>query len=148
MKNILVALDFKGNENLLIDKAYEFAKAFKAKIWLVHITAPNPDYIGYEVGPQYIRDFRATELKNEHRLLETYSKNLNKKGIEAEGLLVQGATIEMIIKESNKLNIDLIITGHEEHDFIYKAIFGSVSRNLIKKSKIPVLIVPIEEKEN
>ena len=144
MKNILVALDFKGNEKLLIDKGYEFAKAFLAKILLVHIAAPNPDYIGYEVGPQYIRDFRAAELKKEHRLLETYSNKLKEKGIECEGLLVQGATIEMIIKESNKLNIDLIITGHEEHDFIYKAIFGSVSRNIIKKSKIPVLIVPIE----
>lgn len=143
MKNILVAIDLKGNEKLLIDKAYEFAKAFKAKIWLVHITAPNPDYIGYEVGPQYIRDFRATELKNEHRLLETYANKLKEKGINSEGLLVQGATIEMIMKEADKLNIDLIITGHQEHDFLYKALFGSVSRNLIKISKIPVLIVPL-----
>jgi nucleotide-binding universal stress UspA family protein len=144
MKNILVALDFKGNEQLLIDTAHDFSEAFQAKIWLVHITAPNPDYVGYEAGPQYIRDHRATELKKEHKLLETYSNKLNAKGIESEGLLVQGATIEMIIKESNKLNIDLIIIGHEEHDFIYKALFGSVSRNIIKKSKIPVLIIPIE----
>jgi nucleotide-binding universal stress UspA family protein len=144
MKNILVALDFKGNEQLLIDTAHDFAEAFQAKIWLVHITAPNPDYVGYEAGPQYIRDHLATELKKEHKLLETYSNKLNAKGIESEGLLVQGATIEMIIKESNKLNIDLIIIGHEEHDFIYKALFGSVSRNIIKKSKIPVLIIPIE----
>lgn len=144
MKNILVALDFKGNEKLLIDTAYEFALAFEAKIWLVHIVAPNPDYVGYEAGPQYIRDNRAIQLKKEHKLLETYANNLNKKGVKSEGLLVQGATIEMIMKETNKLNIDLIIIGHQEHDFLYKAIFGSVSRNIIKKSKIPVLIVPIE----
>ena len=79
MKNILVAIDFKGNEKLLIDKAYEFAKAFEAKIWLLHIAAPNPDYVGYEAGPQYIRDNRATELKEEHKLLETYANNLAKK---------------------------------------------------------------------
>lgn len=144
MKNILVALDFKGNEKLLINTAYEFAEGFQAKLWLVHITAPNPEYIGYEAGPQYIRDNRATELKKEHKLLETYANNLNEKGVKSDGLLLQGATIEMIMKETNKLNIDLIIIGHQEHDFIYKALFGSVSRNIIKKSKIPVLIVPIE----
>ncbi len=144
MKNILVAIDFKGHEQLLIDKAYELAEAFHAKIWLIHIAAPNPDYVGYEAGPQNIRDNRATQLKKEHKLLESYSNELDKKGIDTEGLLVQGATIEMIIDESIKLNIDLIIVGHSEHNILYKALFGRVSRNIIKNSKIPVLIVPIE----
>jgi len=144
MKNILVAIDFKGNEQQVIDKAYEFAKAFKAKIWLIHIAAPNPDYVGFEAGPQYIRDNRATQLKKEHKLLETYSDNLENKGVKAEGLLVQGATIEMIIEESKKLNIDLIIAGHSERSFLYKAIFGRVSRKIIKESNIPTLIVPID----
>ena len=144
MKNILVAIDFKGHEQLLIDKAYELAVAFHAKIWLIHIAAPNPDYVGYEAGPQYVRDNRATQLKKEHKLLESYSNELEKKGIDTEGLLLQGATIEMIINESQKLNIDLIIIGHSEHNLLYKALFGSVSRNIIKKSKTPLLLVPIE----
>ena len=144
MKNILVAIDFKGNEQQVIDKAYEFAKALKAKIWLIHIAAPNPDYVGFEAGPQYIRDNRATQLKKEHKLLETYSDNLENKGVKAEGLLVQGATIEMIIEESKKLNIDLIIAGHSERSFLYKAIFGRVSRKIIKESNILTLIVPID----
>jgi nucleotide-binding universal stress UspA family protein len=140
---MLVAIDFKGNEQQVIDKAYEFAKAFKAKIWLIHIAAPNPDYVGFEAGPQYIRDNRATQLKKEHKLLETYSDNLENKGVKAEGLLVQGVTIDMIIEESKKLDIDLIIAGHSERSFLYKAIFGRISRKIIKESNIPTLIVPI-----
>lgn len=62
MKNILVTIDFNENENLLLDKAYQMAKAFGAKLWLMHIAAPDPDFVGYDVGPQYIRDARATEL--------------------------------------------------------------------------------------
>jgi len=50
----------------------------------------------------------------------------------------------MIIEESKKLNIDLIIAGHHEHGFFYNAFVGSVSAQIIKKSKIPVLIVPLE----
>ncbi len=61
MKNILVTIDFNKNEELLIDKAFQLAESFNSKLWLMHIAAPDPDFVGYEVGPQYIRDSRATE---------------------------------------------------------------------------------------
>lgn len=144
MKNILVTIDFNTMEQLLVDKAFQLAEKFDSKIWLLHIAAPDPDFVGYEVGPQYIRDFRASELRKEHKLLQGFTDALKKKGVKAEGLLVQGATIEMIMKEAKKLNADLIITGHQEHNFLYQAFVGSVSRDIMKKSKIPVLIVPFE----
>jgi nucleotide-binding universal stress UspA family protein len=144
MKNILVALDFNGNEQQLIDTAINYAKAFDAKLWLLHIVAPNPDFVGYEAGPQFIRDNRATQLKKERQLLESYTDAVEEKGLNTEGLMVQGATIETIMAESNKLNINLIIVGHSERSLLYKAIFGRVSSAVIKKSDIPVLTVPIE----
>lgn len=143
MKNLLVAVDYTKNEKFLIDMAFQLANSFHSKIWLIHIAAPDPDFVGFEVGPQYIRDDRAAELRKEHKLLEEYTNSLIKKGVDTTGLLVQGATIEMIIKESKKLNIDLIIAGHHEHGFVYNAFVGSVSAKIIKKSKIPVLIVPL-----
>ncbi len=142
MKNILVAIEFDENDDLLIDKAFQMAKSFASKLWLIHIAAPEPDFVGYDVGPQYIRDSRADELKNEHKVLQKYTTDLKNKGVDAEGLLVQGATIEMILGESKKLHVDLIIAGYHEHGFMYKALIGSVSTMIIKESKIPVLIVP------
>jgi nucleotide-binding universal stress UspA family protein len=152
MKNILVAVEMTNDEfsdqfniddNKVLEKALELAKAFDSKLWLLHIAAPDPEFVGYDVGPQYIRDFRAKDLRNEHKQLQAYADNFIKQGIDAEGLLIQGMTIEMIIEESKKLNIDLIITGHHDHNFLYKAIVGSVSSAIIKQSKIPVLIVPV-----
>ncbi len=144
MKNILVTIDFNKNEEPLLDKALELAKAFNSKLWVMHIAAPDPDFVGYEVGPQYIRDSRAAELKKEHKLLQDFTIKLKQKGVDSEGLLIQGATIEMVIVESKKLDVDLIITGHHEHSFLYKAFVGSVSAGILKKSKIPVLLVPLD----
>ena len=144
MKNILVTIDLKGNEQLLIDKAAQFAEKFKSKVWIIHIAAPDPDFVGFSVGPQYIRDSRASELKKEHLQIQNYTDVLENKGIDSEGLLVQGATIETILKEADDLKIDLIITGYQDHSFFYKALYGDVSKALIKESHIPVLIVPID----
>ena len=137
-------MDFNKNEEPLIDKALDLAKAFDSKLWLVHIAAPDPDFVGYEVGPQYIRDSRAAELRKEHKLIQEYTNKLKQKGVNTEGLLLQGATIEIVIKESKKLNIELIIAGHHEHGFLYKAFVGSVSDGILKKSKIPVLLIPLD----
>ena len=144
MKNILVSIDFNNNEKLLIDKALEMAKAFDAKIWLLHVAAPEPEFIGFGVGPQYVRDGRADDLRKEHRLIADYADLIRLENQECEGLLIQGATIDMIMEEARKLEIDLIITGHHEHNILYKAFFGSVASGVIKKANIPVLVVPLE----
>ena len=144
MKKILLALELDGDEKVLLDKALNFAEAFGAKVWMLHIAAPDPDFVGYEVGPQSERDFRANQLKKKHKLWQDYSDELNKGGVEAEALLIQGTTVETIIEESVKLEADLIIAGYEEHGLIHKIIFGRNSERLMRKSRIPILLVPFK----
>lgn len=145
MKRILVGIDFHDETKFLVEKAAELARALGGKLWLLHVAAPEPDFVGYEVGPQYIRDFRARELKKEHRLLMDYVDLLRSEEVEAEGLLIQGETIEVVLEESEKLKIDLIIFGHHDHGFLYTAFFGDNSTRILRHSRIPVLVVPFEE---
>ena len=63
MKNILAALELKGDTNPVLRQAADLAEACGAKLWLLHVAAPDPDFVGYEPGPQYIRDIRAETLK-------------------------------------------------------------------------------------
>ena len=144
MKNILLPIDFKGNEQLLLDKTYEIAEKFNSKVWLIHVAAPDPDYIGYDAGPQFIRDSRADELREEHKQIQSFARQLTQKGVDTDALLIQGTTVETILEKTEKLNIDLIIIGHQDHGFFYKAIFGSVSESLVKKTNIPMLLVPLD----
>ncbi len=147
MKNILVPIDFEEAYSLLVDQASELAEKFGSKVWLLHVAAPDPDFVGYEPGPQYIRDFRAEDLKEEHRTIDRIARLLGQNGIEAEGLLIQGATTEMVTNISKKLKVDLVIIGHHEHSLLYEAFIGSRSINIINKLQIPVLLVPLDKEE-
>ncbi len=144
MKNILLPIDFKGNEQLLLDKTYELAEKFNSKVWLIHVAAPDPDYIGYDAGPQFIRDSRADELREDHKQIQSYARSLSQKGVDTSALFVQGTTVETLIEKTEKLNIDLIIIGRQSHGIFYKAIFGSVADSLVKKTDVPILIVPLD----
>ncbi len=143
MKNILVTLDFEEHNEVLMEHAKEIAKKFSSKLWLVHIAMEVPDFVGYRVGPQYIRDGRAEELRMEHRMLQTYSEKLKAEGIDCDGLLISGATVEAILNEAKKLEADLIVIGSHEHSFLFEALLGSTTSLLVKKSRIPLLVVPI-----
>lgn len=146
MKNILITVEFDTNTQKLIDTGSLLAEKFHSKIWLIHIAAPEPDFVQYTsgTGPNNEREARALVLKKERKIIQEYSDALNKKGIDSTALLVQGQTIETIMQKVDTLHIDLIITGNNKHGFIYKLFIESVSDEIIKKSKIPVLLVPLE----
>mgnify|MGYP000297774083 CR=1 FL=1 len=142
-QNILVALDLNEPTVELLLYAEEIAKRFDAKLWLVHIAAPDPDFVGYEPGPQYVRDYRAEELRKEHQQLQDLARTFENNVIQAEGLLIEGATTEMIVGECKKLNIDLICMYHHQHPWWQELLGSHTDFHVIEKTKVPVLTVPI-----
>ena len=143
MKNILIAVDFDPHTKALVDYAVNFGRAFGAKLWFIHIAEAAPDFVGYSEGPKYIRDTLAKELREEHRQLQAICAEVKSSGVAAEGLMIQGPTIEMILEEAEKLKVDLIITATHKRSMIYKAFVGSVSTELFEQSAIPLLAFPV-----
>ena len=146
-KNILVAVDFNDTIGELMTYAESIAEKFGSKIWIVHVAEPSPDFTGYEVGPQYIRDLKAEEFRQEHRQLQELSKLFVNKNIESEALLIQGSTVQTIIEEVKKLNADLLIVGTHKHGFLFNILSENVSLELLKKAEVPFLAIPIEEEK-
>ena len=142
MKNILVAIDFSEVTEEMISRAREEAACHKAKIWLVHVAAPNPDFAGFEAGPKTVRDARAKTLRKEHKRLQQYAMDLNDQGINSEALLIQGRISQTIIAQAAKLQADLIIIGSHGHGLLFSALVGSVCEGVLKHTTIPLLIVP------
>jgi len=142
IQSILVAVDFSPTDKALLARASEMAEKFKARVWIIHVAMPDPYFVGYEAGPQYIRDIRAKDLRKEHKTLKRYADNCTKAGIKAESLLVQGPTAETILEEVKKLKIDLFVMGVHKHGFIDRLFSENNPSQLAIKSNIPVLIVP------
>ncbi len=148
MKNILVAIDFSDVTNKTIETAAEIALSFSSKLWLIHVAAPDPEFIGYETGPQTERNWRAETLRKEHRDIQAKASELESKGINVTSLLIQGDTAEAILAQANKLQADLIVIGSHGRSALYKTLVGSVSEGVIRQSSCPVLLVPAKNNES
>lgn len=146
MNNILAAIDFSDVTPLVIEKAAELAKSFNCQLWLIHIAAPDPDFVGYGTGPQCERDWRAKTLRKEHRYLQDKALELDQDGVAVTPLLVQGATIKTILQEAIKLKSDMIVIGSHGHGALYKTLVGSVSEGVIRQASCPVVVIPAQIK--
>lgn len=148
MKHILVALDLNGTDERVVQQALPIAKAFGARLSLLHVAAPEPDFVGFEVGPQYVRDHRADALRSEHRHIQALADMARAQGVETLGRLVQGHTVDTLLSEAAELPADLIVVGSRGHGALYKAFMGSVSDGLLRSGRFPILVVPMGDERS
>jgi len=140
--DILVPIDFSDCAKTVLETAARLAEAFDGKLWVVHVAAPDPDFVGFEVGPQTVRDQRARDLREEHRLLQAEADALRDRGIEATALLLEGPTVEKILEEAERLDVDGIVIGSHGHGAAYRLLLGSVSESILRHTRVPLTIVP------
>ncbi len=139
---LLVAIDFSEVTTKILKKVSNLASLENDIIWLIHIASPHPDFIGYDVGPVSERDFIAKKIQSKHKQLQEISKEMEAKGFDITPLLIQGPTVETILEEADKLGADIIVCGSHGHGMVFHFLVGSISKGLLQKSTIPLLIVP------
>ena len=142
MKTILALIDFSNVTGAVVQSAAGMARAFQASLYLLHVEPSDPDFVGYEPGPQSVRDNVAGRLHQEHRQLHTLELELQGQGLDAHALLVQGATVEKIFQEANRLRVELMVMGSHGHGALRKLLVGSVAEQILRKAPCPILIVP------
>ncbi len=145
MSNIVLCVSLQHDDAaILIPHAIEQARLKGSKIWVIHVAAPDPDFVGYEPGPQSERDFRADKLSEKHQKIQNYARLIQKQGISAEALLLQGQTVETILEKAKDLQTKMIITGNENHGFFHNLFNENIALALLKQSNIPLLVIPME----
>lgn len=142
MRRILAALDFSAVTRAVVEQAASLAGAYGAELTLLHVAAPDPAFVGYDVGPQTVRDARARELRTEHRGLQDLAEELRGRGLRAQARLVQGPAVETLLREARELGAEAIVLGSHGHGAVYDVLVGSVARGVLRQAPCPVLVVP------
>lgn len=140
--NILICIDLSESTALVMQYAHELVKFSSAKVWVLFVADPEPDFVGLDVGPQSVRDSLAKQLHSEHCKIQEIADRLRKDGVDATALMAQGTTAETIIKEASKIKSDIIVVGSHGKGVASQLLVGSVSEQIIHKAECPILVVP------
>jgi len=142
VKHILAAVDFSDVTNAVVNAAESMALTFAAPATFMHVEAPDPAFVGYEPGPQHVRDNVAKEVIADHQRIGEVRDRLQADGVECHSIVVQGPIIDKILEEAERVNADMIVIGSHGHGMLYDLVLGSVSEGVTRKATCPVLVVP------
>ena len=147
VKNILVAIDVCEDISIaspIMEHVLELASAFSSKVWVLHIV-PHSREAPFNVDSKTLRQEVAAELQHEHEYLQQLAQCLRDRDVDATALLVEGTEIRTILKESDRLDIDLIVLGCHRHGRLYGALMDATEEGLLSKCTRPIMFVPISE---
>jgi nucleotide-binding universal stress UspA family protein len=142
MNKILVALDFSDISDRLVTTAATMARAFGAQLVLLHVSEPEPDFVGFDTGPLVVRSAVARDFRAEHQQLDSARALAAGTGIETIALHIQGGLVEKILSQAETHEAELIVIGSHGHGALYDLLVGGVASGVLRGAKCPVLIVP------
>src|SRR5271166_1190311 len=159
---IVVAIDLKAGTDRLLAEAQRYSRALNAVVDIIHVAAPDPDFVGYIKSPDpanktqektqektqdnLIRDSEAKTLRTEHAQTQALSERLRANGVRIDrALTVQGPTLATILDETRKLGADLLILGSHHHGAMHRLWFGDIAVDAAKQAPCSLLVVPIPE---
>jgi len=141
MKQILVAVDEHRHAEQIVESGIELAQGISARILLMYVvegTVPERyrDAHGDAFPEHYIED----EFE---RSVGPLVKVIEKAGIRCEPVAASGDPVKEILKTAKARDVSYIVMGTRELRGLGRLrAIGSVSRNVIEKSTIPVVAVP------
>lgn len=142
---LLVALDLSAASRRVIDFVRQLAESCGYRVYLLHVAEPEPEFMGYDAGPEVVREQVARELHREHQAIQQYAEELRADGVDATALLIRGSTVEVILAQAQELGANLLVMGTHGHSALFDLVAGSVCLGVIRHATIPVLLVPVKE---
>jgi nucleotide-binding universal stress UspA family protein len=140
---LLAAVDLSKASGYVIEAVHRVAMATDAEVYLLYVIIPLPSIPGPEFHPAIGSQVQSDQLLDEQEQLAGLVKQLVEVGVNATALIVQGDPVKIILSEAKRLGAELIIVGSHGHSLLFDALLGSVSAGLLRKSTLPVLIVPV-----
>lgn len=143
--NILVAVDLSDATDKVIEAARGVADLTGASIHVLHVVEAEADFVGNSTNPEMAQAQVAKDFPKEYSRVNILTKKLQDEGLDASTCLVRGPGVQTTLREAKRLEVGLIVVGTHGHTAVFDVLIGSYSAGVIRKSKLPVLVVPVKE---
>jgi len=149
-KKVLFCTDFSKNSDCAFDYAFGIAKRDEGVLYILHVIPTTPDSQRLErwLSREQLDKVKATLREDREKTFnDKYLKHIKDK-TRVKIVTDSGREDEKILKFVRKEEIDIIVIGTHGRTGIEHVLLGSIAEKIIRRSPIPVFIIPCKEKSN
>jgi nucleotide-binding universal stress UspA family protein len=155
IQKILIAVDDSRHADHAAEFGFEIARLCDAEVGLVNIIEPiimpagsdSITGISTEVSmvdePEMVRIQKEAAENTVRRIQGQYAEKIKITNFTEYGLTADG-----ILKCGTEFGADMIVIGTHGRTGIDRLFMGSIAENVVRRSKVPVLVVPLGESDS
>jgi nucleotide-binding universal stress UspA family protein len=144
IKKVLIAMDYDETSQKVAEVGFSMALAMNAETILMHVISEQPVYYSTYT---YMREFHVdilTDLKKStQEFLNKAKKHLGDETIKT--ILKEGEIAFTILETAKELKADVIVMGSHSRRWLENIIMGSETADVLKKTTVPLFIVPTKK---
>lgn len=161
IRKILYSTDLSKSSTAAFEQAAYIAKQTGADIHILHVVEKLSSdakitFQSYVMDSKSRHEMLQERVQRAKQKLEDRQKNfwdnLHKEDAAIRNQIksieiVEAYPAETILLTAKKLEVDMIVMGTHEKGMLH-TFLGSVAKNVLNRSRIPMLIVPLPERED
>ncbi|MFP3224770.1 MAG: universal stress protein [Nitrososphaeria archaeon] len=133
---LLLAYDGSENSKRALNFAVEIAAACGAHLHVIKVV-DTATLVGLELSEELIEELRKRAERDVREAVDVAES----RGVKAEGSVLVGDPVEVVLQQADAIGADLIVTGSRGLSTLKRVLLGSVSMGIVTGSKRPVLVV-------
>jgi len=142
---IIAAVDRSDYADRVVEFTRRVAEGRQAEVLLIQVAPREPDVFGQQLVRKVITDPVPEELMDRRELLDRCAAALDTAGVSCETLLIRGKPAATIVREAERWGAEVIVIGSQGRDMLYRKTLGSVSEEVVRSARRPVLVVPLRK---
>lgn len=142
MKTLLAAVDFSDASATIVAHTAELARALQARIVLLHVVEPIASYVPVGSAMDVIETAPPPIMEQDLAAQKTHLERLGAGLENMTAIAVIGLAADEIVTQAQEHGADIIVLGSHGHGALYHLFAGSVVTGVLKRARLPVLVVP------
>ena len=148
-KKVLFCTDFSKNSDCAFDYAFGIAKRDEGMLYIFHVIPQTPQQYRFErhLTKKKLEQIKATLDEDRERMFNEKYLRFIKDKAKVKVVTTTGTEDEKILEFVAKEKIDIIVLGTHGRTGIEHMFLGSVADKVIRRSPIPVFVIPCTDRD-
>jgi nucleotide-binding universal stress UspA family protein len=137
MKRILIATDGSDGAWAAVEEGVELASEVGASVTFITVR----QQVSGSFGDPLYQCLLTRQLAQGRAVLARAETEAKHAEVEFESEILEGDPVQRIVEAASAWGADLVVVGSRGHGAVASALIGSVSRALLSRSPMPVMVV-------